>query len=264
MLKILVKRLRTLALLIFLVCSAFGIQPAVAQADKAPPAFSLAPAGDAVNVATIYETTYPDQKSIKTALKLSKTALKKASGFQGMTIFQSQDGSRVIAMTQWQDLPSFQAYAAAAPTSAGSKSGSGESNPVLPARTVVFEIAKTATHEGATPTIRGKEAIVEFSEFSLKDPEQHPQVLENVEGLVSSIMEQKPSPQSVVLLKSTDNTEVALLANWNCTADFVDMGTPAGFDQPSDDLIAITDTDQRFYNVVKIMPASTKSKSQDD
>lgn len=61
--------------------------------------FSFDPPTAAVNVVTIYETSPTTQEDVLDTLKASK-AIKKAPGFKGLSILQSEDGSRIISLFQ--------------------------------------------------------------------------------------------------------------------------------------------------------------------
>lgn len=232
--------------------------PNVAMADKAVKSFAFDPASPVVNVATIYETTLETQKAALSSTKASKSLLKSAPGFEGLSVLKSEDGSRVIVLSQWQDLTSYEAFSAQLTEAATeSKSKKGEAA-LAPARTVVFEVGKVQADEGIVPALKGKEAIVQFSEFTLKDPADQPKLISSIEKLMPQALLKKPSPQSAILLQSTDGTDVALLANWNCTVDFAEGVTPTAFDAPTEDLIALADNDLHTYDVVRIMPAKVK------
>lgn len=246
--------------------------PNAAQADKVPSSFKFDGSSNAVNVANFYDTTLETQKGVIKSLKSSKS-MKKAPGFNSLSILKSEDGSRVVTLAQWQDLASYQAYTTPPVEDTKSSKDDAEKEEstksskskkekdkkdtvaIAPTKTLVLQIDKTqAVLEGATPAIRGKEAVVELNEFKLKSPDAQSTVLSSVEGMFPSILEKQPAPQSVVLLKSVDNAEIALMANWNCSASFEDLGKPAAFEQPVD-IASLADNDQHLYDVVKIISA---------
>lgn len=231
---------------------------------KTPAAFAFDTENSPVVAAAIYETGYSTQKTVVKGLKAEKALVKKAAGFEGMSVFQSEDGLRVVVLSQWQDAASFQAYRATAQPAAASSA----LQPPAPDRLTLFEIVQAQTYRaGVQPTIRGKEAIVQFSELSLSDSSEaaDPAAMQShLQPLIDSVLQKQPSPQSVLLLKSADPPELALLVNWNCTADFAETGKPLGV-EVNDPMLAPLAADQRFYNVVRIMPASPeKKKSKED
>lgn len=247
--------------LIMLLTVLFGY-PSNAYADKTIKAIAFDPAAQSVNVAEIYNTTPETQKTAIKSLKPAIKATKKATGFNGLTMLKSDDGTQLIVMSQWQDLASYQAYTA--PTTAA-KSEQKSTPAIAPTRTIVFEIAKSQTaRENATPTLRGKEAIVQFSDFRLKNPTDSATVVSSVEKMIPAILLKQPAPQSVIELQSSDKIEVALMANWNCTADFVETGAPTSIDPPDSAISDLITVDQHTYNVIQLMPASKKTPKYED
>ncbi|MBE9009148.1 hypothetical protein IQ250_02890 [Pseudanabaenaceae cyanobacterium LEGE 13415] len=261
MCRLLRHRFRTIAVTVFLSVMILIGFPTRAEAMKAPKAIAFDPSATAVNVAAIYETTSTTQKSTMKSIKGTTKAFKKAPGYGGSAVLQSDDGNRLIVLTQWQDLASYQA-AIAPPSTESSKE---TKTAIAPSRTVVFEISKAQTaREGLIPAIKGKQAVVEFSEFKLKAPEDQAKVAASAEKLISSTLLKQPAPQSVVLLNSTDSTDVALMATWNCTADFAEGEKPPEFDALDAEIATLVDADQHLYDVVGILPAEVKKPKESE
>ena len=260
MFKLVSHRFSVFALSFVLLLNALIGYPNVAHAGKTK-SFALDPSSKVVNVVAIYETSLEAQEDVIDALKASKS-IKKAPGFNGFSILKSEDGDRVVALSQWQDLESYEAYNATPVEESKSAKDKKKKDivAIAPTRTMVFEIEKAqAMKDGIIPTIRGKEAVVQLSDFSLKSPDDQTTVLASVEKTIPGVLQQQPTPQSVILMKSTDSKDVALLANWNCGAEFEDLGKPAAFEQPSD-VASLADNDQHLYDVVKIISADKKFK----
>lgn len=244
--------------------------PSAADADKAPMSVVFDPASKLVNVAAIYETTPTTQKDvISSVMKSSKSFFKKAPGFSSFTVLKSEDGARVVTLTQWQDSESYQAFVAQPveePTKS-SKKGKAEKEDkatVAPNRTVIFEIDKTQVPEGIIPAIRGQAALVQFSEITAKAPDDQSKLLTSAEEQLPDTAKMYPAPQSVVLLRGVDSSNVALLANWGYTAsDFTDLSKAPTFKPLSEDMASLADNDQHLYEVVKVMAAKSKSKEKD-
>lgn len=254
-------RFRTIAVSIFLSLMILTGFPTRAEAMKPLKAIAFDPSATAVTVATIYETAPTTQKITMKSLKSTSKALKKAPGFAGSAMLQGDDGTRLIVLAQWQDLASYQAAIATPPT----ESSKEKTAAVAPTRTVVFEINKAQTaREGLVPAVKGKQAIVEFSEFKLKAPEHQAKIVASAEKLIPATLLKQPAPQSVMLLNSTDSTDVALMANWNCTADFAEGEEPATFDSLDAEVAALVDVDEHLYNVVGIMPAEVKKSKESE
>lgn len=252
-------RFSAIALSLLLGFSALLGFPARAEASKVAKQMAFAPGATAIHVAAIYETTPTTQKSTLKSLKSIKT-YKKTPGFSSAALLQSDDGTRVIALTQWKDLESYQASIAPPETPEASKETKKEKTPAIaPLRTVVFAVDKAQTaREGLVPAVKGKEAVVEFSEFKLKSPGDQAKVVASAEKLIPAALLKQPTPQSVILFNSTDSTDVALLANWNCTADFAEGEKPAEFEALDAEVAGLVDVEQHLYNVVSILPAEVK------
>lgn len=250
-------KLGALLLSLLLVVSIVGF-PSRAEAAKVAKAIAFDPGATMINVASVYETTPTTQKSMLKSLKSMKT-MKKAPGYAGSALLQSDDGTRIITLSQWQDLASYQAFLT--PPTEGAKETEKKSKtpPAPPAKTIVFEIGKTqSAREGIIPAVKGKEAVVEFSDFTLKDAADKDKVVAGVEKLIPSALLKQPTPRSVILLSSSDSPEVALMANWNCTADFEEGEKPGAIEAPDAELAALVDVDSHLYNVVSILPAEAK------
>ncbi|HTL90139.1 MAG TPA: antibiotic biosynthesis monooxygenase [Leptolyngbya sp.] len=238
----------------------FGLPDRAEASSKVAKAIAFDPSATAVNVAVIYETTPTTQKTTLKSLKSMK-AYKKVPGFRSSALLQSEDGIRVISLSQWQDIASYQAFTA---VPAEPEKESEKAAAIAPLRTVVFEIGKAQTaREGVIPMVKGKDAIVEFSEFKLKSADDRAKVIENAEKLIPATLLKQPMPQSVILLNSMDSTDVALLANWNCTADFAEGEKPPEIDALETEVAELVDVDQRLYSVVSILPAEMKKPSKE-
>jgi heme-degrading monooxygenase HmoA len=231
-----------------------------AQAGKSGKALTFGGSGSSVEVVAIYETSYAAQKSVVKALKIPTKLMKKAAGFQGSSMLQSQDGKQVIAFSQWQDLASYQAYEPSSPATSSAPTSTSPG----PAQTLLFERVTAQTSiPGATPALRGKEAVVHLVQFTPKDAEARSQVQSYVEAMILKLLKQQPIPQSVLLLKGIDHDTIALMLNWNCSALFEDVGKPGAI-ALSSELTTIADYTQQLYNVVNIIPVEVKKPADKD
>ncbi len=234
-----------------------------AQAGKAPKALAFDGSNTTVGVAAIYETSYSTQKSTMKSLKLSSKSIKKLPGFKGAAVLQSQDGKQVVVFSQWQDLASYQATAAA-PASDANKANAPAGAPVAPAptRTVISQVVSLqASIPGSTPALRGKQAVVRLTHLTAKDPKDQAQLLPSIEAMVPELLAKQPIPQSVMVLAGLDGQDVSVLTNWNCSALFEDVGNPSPI-EPGQNLLALSDSEQNFYDVVNILPTPVK-KAED-
>jgi len=228
------------------------------QAGKTPKTLIFDATTSSVEVMNVYETSYAAQKSTIKSLKITAKQMKKAVGFQGGSMLQSQDGKQVIALSQWPDLASYQAYT---PSPAMT---SGAAPPPKPSGNAHFELVSAQTSiPGAMPALRGKEAVVQLVQFTSKDGEVRSQLLPQVEALLPVLLETQPIPQSVLLLKGMDDDgAIALMVNWNCSAMFEDVGQPGAIAIPPD-LMALADSTQQLFNVVTIIPTELPKPEED-
>jgi heme-degrading monooxygenase HmoA len=280
MLKFFHQRYRILVLALLLMLNLLFGHSGIAQADKKPVQPLLFDPPE-INVATIYETSAETQKDAMASIaKSSKALYKKHPGFDGFVVLKSKDGNRVIVLSQWKDLASYQAFTEqpvedyktkyadaykskfeSSPYAAyKSKSGSAYASykgqeaaaTLEPTKTIIFE-QETTEPSNIVANIR-KESLVQLSEYSIKDPESKSQIIDFVNKLVPTADDMYPSPRSVVLLRSNDNSEVALLASWSCSVDFEGLETTPTFAELSDALVAAADNEQHLYEVMKIIP----------
>lgn len=244
--------------------------PDGAQADKPVKPIVFDPASSAVNVAAIYETTPETQKDVVTSImQSSKPFFKKTPGFESFSVLQSEDGTRVIALTQWKDAASYQAYVAQpiaqysdySSYSSYSKSSTKEKVTAIPTRTVIFEVDKTQTPEGMLPALRGKDALVQFDQITAKSAEDRTELLTAAENSLLGVTKLYPSPRTAVLFKGVDNADVAVLTNWGYTEEFTDLTKLPVFEVLPDDVAMPADHDEHLYEVVKIISAKPDSKS---
>lgn len=256
MFKQVINQSKILIITCWLTLGIFLAFPSSAQAGNGK-ALEFAAASGTVEVAAIYETSFTTQKSVGKSLKVSSKLMKKAPGFQGFSMWQSQDGTQLIVFSQWQDLASYQAFA---PNLTAVSSKTTAATPPTPTSTLIFEVVSVQPGiKGATPALRGKEAVVQLTRFTAKNPEDRSQILTQVQDMIPNLLEKQPIPQSVMLLKGVETEQVALLTNWNCSALFADLGEPVAI-EPSSDLVALADNEQHLYNVVTIVPAEVKEE----
>lgn len=242
-------------LLIFLLLIAF-VSPV--HAGKAMAALAFDSSSEVIEVVSIYKTAYATQKTLMKSLKVTNKPLKKALGFKGFSLLQSQDGKQIITLAQWSDLESYQAYMPTASATSKSPSPDVAVTPPEPNQTLIFRIVSAQTSTlGATPALRGKEAVVRLTQLTPKNPEGRSQVLVNAEQMMASIVQNQPIPQSVILLDSLNNGDVTILTNWNCSALFEDVGKPQAI-ALSSDLTELVDSKQTIYNVTAIIPSEVK------
>ncbi|MDX2255452.1 MAG: hypothetical protein NW214_08050 [Pseudanabaenaceae cyanobacterium bins.39] len=238
------------------------------QAGKFMVAMPFATTDELVEV-SVYESMPATQKTLMKSLKINNKLTKKAAGFKGLSILQSQDGKQVIMLSQWQDQASYDSYgssqAKAKPQESeyeNFKNSKPNSKPMMappePSQVMAFKVIEAQTSfTGATPALRGKEAVVRWLQLTPKDKVDPSQLQTDIKELIPSILENQPIPQSTVLLQNLDNNDLALITNWNCSAMFEDVGKPQAI-ALNDALAEAADSTQDLYNVITIIPAELK------
>jgi len=251
-----------------------------AYADKAPQVLVFDTEPEAVSVMSVYETT-PDTQldAVSAVLKSSKAFFKGAEGFKGLSVLQSEDGSRVIALTQWTDAASYEAFIAQ-PVEDYTKYqkeyqkdySKGGKAPVelTPAKTEVFELADMQIPSGMVPVIRGQGALVQLGEVSVAEADDLPEVLTEVEQALPDVSKMYPAPRSVMLLKAVDDSEALLLAYWGYAEEFQDLAQVPAVDvlsglgaialEGEDASPATPQVDQHLYKVVNVIAPKPPKK----
>ncbi|MGK7953490.1 MAG: antibiotic biosynthesis monooxygenase [Xenococcaceae cyanobacterium] len=122
--------------------------PKTAQADTS---VALDTANDLVKVATVYKTQPNTQTEILSkVLEFKEFTLPQTPGFVNSSILKGQEGTEVVVLSQWQDLPSFEAY-----SQEYSKDKLDSDRP----QTFIFEVQKAETR-GLKPAIAESGAIM--------------------------------------------------------------------------------------------------------
>ncbi|WAL62025.1 antibiotic biosynthesis monooxygenase [Thermocoleostomius sinensis] len=244
--------------------------PLSATADKAPQSMMFDATTDGVTIAAIYETTPDTQKEIvSSVLKSSKSFFKKAPGFSSFSVLQSEDGTRVIALTQWQDAASYEASLTQSTEDYAAKYSKKEKSKdkvtAEPTKTIMFKVEQTLAPPGMKAAIRGKNALVQFSEITANSPDDITTLLTAAEEQLPHITEMYPAPRSAVLLKSVDSADLAMLASWGYVEEFDDLTLVPTLAVLPDDVSTLTANDEHLYEVMKIIAAKPeKSEAKDD
>lgn len=195
--------------------------------------------------------------------KFSKSGLKKAPGFSSFSVIRSEDGLRVLTLTQWQTPESYKAFVAQ-PTEELAKSSKEEFEPIVPTRTVAFTVDKTQAPDGIIPALKGKNTLVQFSEIAMKAAEDKTKLIDSIEKFLPSITQMYPAPRSAVLFQGIDSTDVALLADWGYSSrEFLDLSKVPTLNSLSDDVASLVNNDQHLYEVVKVIAAKPEKDKKE-
>lgn len=222
----------TIGLLVF--------NPTSAQAETS---VTLDTANDLVKVATVYKTKPETQdRVVSEVLKFEESTLPQTSGLVNSSVLKGQDGTEVVALTQWQDLDSFEAY---------SQEYLDDAPQIEPAQTFVFEVQKAET-KGKQPVITESGNIM-FSQFKMKDPEQQAELAGIIEQMMPTAFATVPGLQWAAMSPSTDKSTIAMIARWNSREDFESLGKNAGFDKETNYWQTYADNEHDLFDVVEII-----------
>lgn len=210
---------------------------------RAETSVALDTANDLVKVATVYKTKPETQdRVLSEVLEFEESTLPQTPGLVNSSVLKGQDGTEVVALTQWQDLSSFEAY---------SQEHINDAPQIKPAQTFVFEVQKTETR-GKQPVITESGNIM-FSQFKMKDPEQQSELAGVIEQMMPTAFKTVPGLQWAAMSPSTDKSTIAMIAQWNTREDFESLGKNSGFDKKTNYWQAYADNEHDLFDVVEII-----------
>ncbi len=216
------------------------LNPTSAQAETS---VALDTANNLVKVATVYKTEPQNQTEVLSkVLEFEESTLPQTPGFINSSVLEGQDGTEVIALTQWQDLPSFKAY---------SEEHIKDAPKTKPQQTFVFEVQKTETR-GSQPVITESENIM-FSQFKMKDPEKQSELAGIIEQMMPTAFKTVPGLQWAAMSPSKDKSTIGLFALLISREDFESLGKNAGFDKETNYWQTYADNEHDLFDVVKII-----------
>ncbi|MBE9064601.1 hypothetical protein [cf. Phormidesmis sp. LEGE 11477] len=218
------------------------LMPGIAQADTAVP---LEDTTGVVNVVTIYPTTPTTQSQVFSEVaKAEETRFENIPGFQDSAILEAQDGSQVVALSQWQgkDLSSFQSYA---------EEHILETSTAQTPQTFACQVQHTET-KNTSPKFQQGDAIM-FSQFKMKPGKAQSELASTVSQMMPGVLDMMPGLQWAAMCPSTNESTIALLARWDSREDFESLGKNVGFDQETNYWQAYADNEHGLYDVVKII-----------
>lgn len=237
--RIIIGKLNLAIAIIGLTLGFLVLNPTTAQANTS---VALDTANDLVKVATVYKTKPNNQTDVLSkVLEFEESTLPNTPGFVNSSILKGQDGTEVVALSQWQDLSSFEAYSQAhlqAPQT---------DKP----QTFVFEVQKAET-KGATPTLSESGNIM-FSQFKMKQPDKQSELAGIIEQMMPTAFADVPGLQWAAMSPSTDKSTIAMIAKWNSREDFESLSKNAGFDQQTNYWQTYADNEHDIFDVVKII-----------
>ncbi len=234
------RKLNLLIVTVLLTLGLFGLIPNPARADTS---VALDTSNDLVKVATVYKTKPNSQAEVLSkVLEFEESTLPPTPGFVNSSILKGQDGTEVVALTQWQDLPSFKAY---------SQKHIKDAPKTNKPQTFVFEVQKVETR-GSEPIIAESGNIM-FSQFKMKNPKKQSELAGIIEQVMPTAFATVPGLQWAAMSPSTDKSTIALIAQWNSREDFESLGKNAGFDKETNYWQTYADNEHDLFDVVKII-----------
>ena len=238
--RLIIRQLSLSLVIIGLTIGFLVLNPTSAQAETS---VALDTANDLVKVATVYKTKPQNQTEVLSeVLEFEEFTLPQTPGFINSSILEGQDGTEVVALTQWQDESSFKAY---------SEEHIQDAPKTEPPQTFVFEVQKTETR-GKQPVINESGNIM-FSQFKMKDPDRQSELAGVIEQMMPTAFATVPGLQWAAMSPSTDKSTIAMIAQWNTREDFESLGKNAGFDKETNYWQTYADNEHDLFDVVKII-----------
>jgi heme-degrading monooxygenase HmoA len=241
MLKYLLNRFITTVAIALSILIVIGV-PGTAQAAEST-SISLAENIDLVNVVTVYPTIPSTQaKVLSEVMKGEQSTFSNTPGFQDSAILKAQDGTQVIALSQWKgkDLSSFQSYAKEHTLTVP--------NSPFP-QTFACQVQHTET-KTTSPQFQAKDIIM-FSQFKMKQGKDQSELAGIISQEMPGVLEMVPGLQWAAMCPSTDQSTIALLARWNSADDFQSLGQKPGFDKETNYWQAYANNEHGLYEVAQ-------------
>lgn len=222
-----------------------AIAPNLAYAAKNVSAVALDTTDtELVNVVTVYPTTSKTQSQVLSNLaKAEPKAFAKIPGFVDTSILKAQDGTQVIALSQWKgkDLSSFQSYAEEHALDISAQTP----------QTFACQVQHTETRETAPSFQQGD--VVMFSQFKLKPGQEQSELATIITQEMPSVLQMTPGLQWAAMCPSTDKSTIALMARWNSRIGFESLGQQPGFDKETNYWQTYANNEHGLYDVAQII-----------
>lgn len=229
------------AIVLFVFGGLIGM-PSQAQAATA---VSLGGTNEIVNVVTIYPTTPKTQAKVLSEVTQAEPAtFSNIPGFQDSAILKAQDGTQVIALSQWKgkDLSSFQAYA-----DEHVLNSSADQSP----QTFACQVQHTETRTTSPSFEKGN--VIQFSQFKMKPGKEQSELTTIISQMMPGVMQMIPGLQWAAMCPSTDKSTIALLARWDSRKDFESLGQNPGFDRETNYWQDYAVNEHGLYEVAQII-----------
>jgi heme-degrading monooxygenase HmoA len=223
----------------------FGILIGIPSLAQAATAVSLDGTNEIVNVVTVYPTTPNTQSQVLSQVSKAEAAnFSGVPGFKDSGILKAQDGTQVIALSQWQgkDLSSFQAY----PDEHVLKLSADR-----PPQTFACQVQHTETRTTSPSFEQG--SVIQFSQFKMKPGKEQSELATIVSQMMPGVLQMSSGLQWAAMCPSTDKSTIALLARWNSREDFESLGQNPGFDKETNYWQDYAINEHGLYDVAQII-----------
>jgi heme-degrading monooxygenase HmoA len=237
MLSLFMRKFHKIAAIALLILVVIGM-PNTAQAETG---ISLDTTNEVINVITVYPTT-SNQAKVLSEVSQAGPTFSKTPGFQDSAILKAQDGTQVIALSQWQGkLSSFQSYAKEHLLNVSTQTP----------QTFACQVQHTETRTTSPSFNQGD--VIMLSQFKMKPGQDQSELATIVTQEMPSVLQMIPGLQWAAMCPSTDQSTIALLARWNNREDFESLGQQPGFDKETNYWQTYADNEHGLYDVVKII-----------
>jgi heme-degrading monooxygenase HmoA len=224
----------------------FGILIGIPSQAQAATAVSLDGTNEMVNVVTVYPTTPNTQSQVLSQVSKAAeaAAFSNVPGFKDSAILKAQDGTQVIALSQWQgkDLSSFQAYADEHVLNISADH---------PPQTFACQVQHTETRTTSSQLQQGDAMM--FSQFKMKPGKEQSELATIISQMMPGVLQMIPGLQWAAMCPSTDKSTIALLARWNSRKDFESLGQNPGFDKETNYWQDYAVNEHGLYDVAQII-----------
>ncbi|PIG94050.1 hypothetical protein CSQ79_06825 [Gloeocapsopsis sp. IPPAS B-1203] len=236
MLSLFMRKFHKIAAIALLILGILTGMPNAAQAETG---ISLNTTNEVVNVITVYPTT-SNQAKVLSEVSQAEPKFSKTPGFQDSAILKAQDGTQVIALSQWKGkLSSFQSYAKEHVINVATQTP----------QTFACQVQHTETRTTSPSFNQGD--VIMLSQFKMKPGQDQSELATIVTQEMPSVLQMIPGLQWAAMCPSTDKSIIALLARWNSRADFESLGQQPGFDKETNYWQTYADNEHGLYDVVK-------------
>ncbi|MGG6269406.1 hypothetical protein ACQ4M3_29860 [Leptolyngbya sp. AN03gr2] len=239
MFKRMIYRLGAIALFLF------GVLFAIPSQAQAAATVSLDGTNDIVNVVTVYPTTPDTQPKVLSEIaKEEQTAFSNIPGFQDSALLKAENGSQVIALSQWKgkDLSTFQAYASEHILDVATN-GKPQS--------FACQVQQTETRDKSPSLQQGN--VIQFSQFKMKPGKNQSELAMVVSQMMPGVLQMASGLQWAAMCPSTDKSTIALLARWNSADDFKSLSQQPGFDKETNYWQDYANNEHGLYDVAQVI-----------